>query len=198
MKQKNIGKYLGIVFIISVSLGVLIHFEKFANIFNLNERIPDFGYKPHNILETFSDIFVSSMVAFFSFIINYFVIKPFESQQKTDFKRIAFAVIITIATIIILSDLLFSLKKNLTANGNPQNFMFLYFFRDILISAIVIVSVFFIKAINDRQAIKIENEKLKNENLISQYETLKKQVSPHFFLFAYLVKRINKSESGES
>jgi LytS/YehU family sensor histidine kinase len=50
-----------------------------------------------------------------------------------------------------------------------------------MFTAIVVISgVYFIKTVYDKQAIRMENEKLKNENLQSQYESLKNQVSPHF------------------
>jgi LytS/YehU family sensor histidine kinase len=45
---------------------------------------------------------------------------------------------------------------------------------------VVISGVYFIKVMHDKQEIRIENEKLKHENLLSQFESLKNQVSPHF------------------
>jgi LytS/YehU family sensor histidine kinase len=44
----------------------------------------------------------------------------------------------------------------------------------------VLSGIFFIKTVYDKQAIRIENEKLKRENLLTQYESLKNQVNPHF------------------
>jgi LytS/YehU family sensor histidine kinase len=40
--------------------------------------------------------------------------------------------------------------------------------------------VYIIKGFSEKQAILLENEKLINENLQSQYQSLKNQVSPHF------------------
>ncbi len=181
MKQQTFWKYIWIVLIISFALAILIHFEKFASFFDIPNGFQRGGYKAHSISETISDVLVSSAVAFITFIINYFIIKPFDSSKKIDYKKITSSIVITIISITILSDFLFNISKNGIPFGNFQNPMFLYFFRDLLISAVVLVSVYFLKVINDRQTIKIENEKLKTENLLSQFEMLKKQVSPHFF-----------------
>ena len=176
MRHQNIWKYARIVLMISIALGILIHFENILDYFYQGTRI----HWQASIHDTISDIFISSMVAFLTFIINYYIIRPFDSNIKIDFKRISIAVILTIVSITILSELFFSLKHLISSDNNPQSFKLLYTFRDIFIAIVVITGVYFIKTVNDKQVIRIENEKLKSENLMSQYETLKNQVSPHF------------------
>ena len=180
MKSSKILKYVWIVLLISLGLGVMIHFESFINNFVSGSEGMRSNHRQQGIADTITDIIISSMVAFFTFIFNYYIIRPFNSSIRIDLKRITVSVILTIVSITILSDLLFSLKHQGASYGNPQNLQFLYTFRDIFIAIVVITGVFFIKIVNDRQVIKIENEKLKNENLLSQYESLKHQVSPHF------------------
>jgi len=180
MKSQNIWRYTWIVLIISVALGVLIHFESL--IFNF---IPDQGSYRGNIrrldiADTITDVFISSMVAFFTFIINYHIIRPFDTKLKIGLKKLSVSVVVTIVSITILSDVFFSFKHRISSNDYQQGLQLLYTFRDIYIAIVVITGVYFIKTVNDRQAIKIENEKLRNENLISQFESLKHQVSPHF------------------
>lgn len=51
---------------------------------------------------------------------------------------------------------------------------------DFFMGILVLLCVYVIKVFYDRQAILLENEKLMLENLQSQYQTLKNQVSPHF------------------
>lgn len=180
MKTQNVWKYVWIVLLISIVLGVLIHFENIIQNF-----IPDSGSISTNhwqggISDIITDVFISSMVAFLTFIINYYIIRPFDSNRKIDLKKMSIAVIVTLVSITLLSDLLFKLKHLIASDYNPQRLNLLYTSRDIFIAIVVISGIYFIKIVNDRQAIKIENEKLKNENLLSQYESLKNQVSPHF------------------
>jgi len=182
MKNRNIRTYIGIVLIISIVLGILIHFEKFLSIFNLDTFDKGRGSRHfHDLSETAFDVFISSVVTFLAFIINYYLLKPFEKNQPIRIKSLLFSLVITVVTITILSEVLFTLKYMLITNTRPHGLHLIFIFRDILISVVVIFTVYIIKMVNDRQIILIENEKLKNENLISQYETLKKQVSPHFF-----------------
>jgi len=151
------------------------------NLLNLTFDKPENPEHIHSLAETCFDVFISSMVAFVTFIINYFLINPFNRSQGLKFKQLLFAFIITVISITLLSEALFTLKSVLIDDRHPHGFQLIYFFRDFLIALVVIISVYFIKMVNDQQVIILENEKLKNENLISQYETLKRQVSPHFF-----------------
>lgn len=178
MNSQKIWKYILIVLIISISLGILIHFEKIISLI-----LPDSQFfrinQQRGVGDTISDVLISSSVAFITFIINYYILRPFDSNIKIDLERVSLAVILTVVLIALLSDLLFSLK-HLDSNYNPGRFRLLYTFRDIFIAIVVITGICFIKTINDRQSVRIENEKLKNENILSQYESLKNQVSPHF------------------
>jgi LytS/YehU family sensor histidine kinase len=47
-------------------------------------------------------------------------------------------------------------------------------------AAFVLICIYLIKDFYEKQAVLIENEKLISENLQSQYQSLKNQVSPHF------------------
>ncbi len=180
MKTQNVWKYVWIVLIISFVLGVLIHFENIIYNFIPDSESLRVSHRQVGLSDTITDVFISSMVAFLTFIINYFIIRPFDNNIKIDLKKISVAVILTLVSITILSDLLFTFKHLVTSDNNPQRLNLLYTFRDIFIAIVVITGVYFIKIVNDKQAIRIENEKLKNENLKSQYESLKNQVSPHF------------------
>jgi len=164
MKTQSLRKYTGIVLFISFGLGILIHFENILELFGSFRRIYGNIREPEVFPEVFSGVFISSMVAFCTFIINFYIIRPLDSNVKMDIKRIITAVVLTIVSVTILSDLFFSLKHILTASNNPHRFNILYTFRDMFTAIVVISGVYFIKTVNDKQAIRMENEKLKNEN----------------------------------
>ncbi len=180
MKTQNVRKYAVIILFISFALGILIHFENILNLLGTVIHTYSGGRKDEGLSDVISGVFISSMVAFCTFIINYYILRPLDSNIKIDRKRIIIAVVLTIISVTLLSDLFFSFKHILSSNLYPRRFNLLYTFRDMFTALVVISGVYFIKVMNDKQAIRIENEKLKHENLLSQYESLKNQVSPHF------------------
>jgi LytS/YehU family sensor histidine kinase len=108
------------------------------------------------------------------------VLKPFNNAKRLNIRSILFAIIVTIIAVTVLSDVLFALKHIIKATDHSNRFNLLYTFRDMFMAIVVLGCVFIIRIIYEKQAIRFENEKLIRENLQSQYESLKNQVSPHF------------------
>ncbi len=180
MKSGQVWRYVKIVALISLAISTLIHFNSILAL--LSEG--SIGIYGNMRKETYShviqEIFVSGMVAFCTFMINYYIIRPLRTLGNVGFKRIAASIILTLVSVYLLSDLFFAIKHLLNDVNNPGKFILLYFFRDLFTATIVLTCVYVIKLFFDRQAILIENEKLLRENLQSQYESLKNQLSPHF------------------
>ena len=132
------------------------------------------------IVNIMFEVSISSMVAFCTFIINYFIIRPLDNTIRADTKRISASIILTLISVTILSDSFFAVKRLLIEPTIQKSFNLLYTSRDIFTGIMVVSGIFFIKTVYDKQAIKLENEKLKRENLLTQFESLKNQVSPHF------------------
>ncbi len=113
-------------------------------------------------------------------MLNYYVLKPINSSKRLNYKSILFAIFITLLAVTILSDTFFAIKHLLRSTTHSGRFNLLYTFRDLFIAIVVLCCVFIIRNIYEKQAIRLENERLMRENLQSQYESLKNQVSPHF------------------
>ncbi len=180
MKKKQFWQYIAIVLIISLFLGILIHFSTILEQFGLETRGGSGRTLENPIANAFSEVFIRSMVAFCTFILNYFIIRPFDSTIRADIKRISTSIILTLISVTILSDSFFAIKRLLSDSTVQKSFNLLYTSRDIFTGIVVLSGILLIKAVYDKQAIRIENEKLKRENLVTQYESLKNQVSPHF------------------
>jgi hypothetical protein len=180
MKKKQFLQYIAIVLIISLFLGILIHFSTILERFGLESRGGRGRTVENPVINTISEVFISSMVAFGTFILNYFIIRPLDSTIRADIKRISASIILTLISVTILSDSFFAIKRLITDSPVQKSFNLLYTSRDIFMGVVVLSGIFFIKAVYDKQAIRFENEKLKRENLVTQYESLKNQVSPHF------------------
>lgn len=199
MNKKRFWQYIAIVIIISIFLGILIHFSDILERFGLEARGGRGRIIENPITNTISEVFISSMVAFFTFILNYFIIRPLDSTIRADIRRISLSILLTLVSVTILSDSFFALKRLLSDSAVKISFNLLYTSRDIFTGIVVLSGIFFIKAVYDKQAIRIENEKLKSENLVTQYESLKNQVSPHF-LFNSLtaLKELINQDSGNA
>ncbi len=195
MKKQQFWQYIAIVLIISLFLGILIHFSTILERLGVEPRGGRGRSDMNPLVESFSEVFISSMVAFCTFILNYFIIRPLDSTIKPDLKRISASIILTLISVTILSDSFFAVKRLLSDSETKKSFNLLYTSRDIFTGIVVLSGIFFIKAVNDKQAIRLENEKLKRENLITQYESLKNQVSPHFLFnsLTALKELINQS-----
>ncbi|MBP1667542.1 MAG: two-component system sensor protein histidine kinase [Bacteroidetes bacterium] len=180
MKKKQFWQYIVIVLIISLFLGILIHFSTILERFGLEVRGGRGRTVENPIVNTISEVFISSMVAFGTFILNYFIIRPLDSTIRADIKRISASIILTLISVTILSDSFFAIKRLLSDSNLQKSFNLIYTSRDIFTGIVVLSCILLIKAVYDKQAIRIENETLKRQNLVTQYESLKNQVSPHF------------------
>ena len=180
MKTSQIWYFAGISLVISLVLGILIHFNTLMLTLGLLEDNLPGARKAISIGSAFSEVFVSSMVAFCTFMINYYILKPFNKSVHIKAGRLVTAVLVTLIAVTIFSDLFFAIKRIFEGGNFRLGFNLTYMSRDFFISIIVISGIYLIKTVYDRQTVLIENEKLKNEKLLSQYESLKNQISPHF------------------
>jgi sensor histidine kinase YesM len=180
MKTNQFWNYLGIVLIISLVMGIFIHFNSIMLRFGLISESTGVSTRDLRPGIVISQVLISSFVAFLTFIINYFILRPLDGNYHLNAKRISIAILLTIVSVTILTDAFFSVKHLIYNEPDQNRFNLIYSLRDLLIVTVVISGIIFIKTIYDKQSVKIENEKLKNEKLLGQYESLKNQMSPHF------------------
>ena len=180
MKSKQVRQYIVIVALISIGISILVHFNTILEVFEPAGKNLIGNRGSENITDVLGEVFVTFLVAFFLFVLNYYVLKPFSYAKRLNIRSILFAVLVTIVAVTVLSDSLFALKHLIKATSHSTRFNLLYTFRDLFMAIVVLGCVFIIRIINEKQAIRFENEKLIRENLQSQYESLKNQVSPHF------------------
>jgi len=179
MKNRQIWTFIGIAAILSIMLGILIHFATIISSLGFTHENIQTG-ESESILNAFMEVLVSSLVAFCAFMVNFYIIKPFNSSRQISSRLIIIAILTTVITVTLLSDSFFALKHFI--NGKPviKNFNIVYTFHDLFTGIIVLSGIYFIKTVFDKQSVRIENEKLKNDILHGQYESLKNHISPHF------------------
>jgi hypothetical protein len=136
--KKQFWQYIAIVLIISIFLGILIHFSTILERLGLETRGGRGRAGVNPVLNSFSEVFISSMVAFGTFILNYFIIRPLDSTIKADTKRILASIILTLISVTILSDSFFAIKRLLSESTMQKSFSLLYTSRDIFTGIVVL------------------------------------------------------------
>jgi sensor histidine kinase YesM len=176
--SSSFRKYLFNTLLLSLGIGILIQL-------NYLEQLIDPGFadidNSVNSQYVITRLIVNAFVAWCTFIVNYFVVRPLDGQRVFTIKRAIFAFFITVLSVYILTDLIFGLYGYFTS-GAAFDFDFetAFLFKDVIMSIVIFAAVYAIKVFNDRQHYSLENEQLLRENLESQYESLRSQVSPHF------------------
>jgi len=180
MRKSKVRQYIAIVAGISLGISILVHFNTILEVAAPAGLNISWHRGNINITEVIGELFVTFLVTFCLFVLNYFVLKPINSSRRLNIWTILLAILITGTAVTILSDSFFALKHLIYGTSHSSRFNLLYTFRDLFIAIVVLSCVFIIRNINEKQVIRFENEKLIRENLQSQYESLKNQVSPHF------------------
>jgi sensor histidine kinase YesM len=179
MKTRQLWTFIGIAIVLSVLLGILIHFSTIISSFGIIQENHDTG-ESVSILDALTEVFVSSLVAFFTFLLNYYIFKPFDSSRRISYRLILEAILTTVVAVSILGRCLFGLKHLINGEAFSIKSNIVFTFHDLFTGSIVLSGIYFIKTVFDKQSVRIENEKLKNDILLGQYESLKNHISPHF------------------
>lgn len=120
----------------------------------------------------------SFLFIFMLFIINYPIARPSNKFKKLNFSKVAIIIAVNGAVAYILSSAFNYIILMLIPN---KSLIIQHFINPVNTSTLIVLVVTFYARLNyQRQQTLLENEKLKLESLLSQFESLKNQVSPHF------------------
>ena len=181
MKTNSIKQYFMIALLLSLAIAITIHFPIVLEYFFRDE-----GRDRHRFLMSFTHLgghlIITYIVALLMFTLNFLILNPVDTHGRLKLLNVFLAIILTVVSVYILNDLLFSLLDMIDAESIPRGrgrrdeFDYTNFF----VSGLVIGCVLIIRLIFQKQTISIENETLKREALERQFESLKNQLSPHF------------------
>ena len=170
-----------IALLLSLAIAITIHFPIVLEYFFRDE-----GRDRHRFLMSFTHLgghlIITYIVALLMFTLNFFILNPVNTHGRLKLLNVFLAIILTVVSVYILNDLLFSLLDMIDDESRPRGrgrrdeFDYTNFF----VSGLVIGCVLIIRLIFQKQTISIENETLKREALERQFESLKNQLSPHF------------------
>lgn len=164
--------------VISAAVAVLIHFPELVSLFDVFESHTLFPGM--DLLDVLSEVFFT----FISLLILFGVTMWFFHLNNLSTRISGLKIIGSFFLIWILSSLLgksfvfFHHTLGLPAIDAMVHH-YLHPLRDFIITSMVIGSCYMLYLIRRQQQVVIENQQLRAENILNQYEALKNQLNPH-------------------
>lgn len=178
MDNKITGKYIVLTLWLSLSISILVHFSRvFDETISHSSSQSSVIYFGCNIL---SELFITFLICFLLFLINFYILKPFQLNRTHKTATLAIALVVSFTIVLILSHFLFQFKGMIFPRVDADRHESTFVFKDFFVALVVIIGVNVIKVIYQNQQNRLEIQNLKIENLQSQFDALKNQVSPHF------------------
>jgi sensor histidine kinase YesM len=172
--------YFSLAAIFSVAIGLFIHLNSLIDrMANRTPAVPAMQ-TAEGLADLSGNILITSLVAFSTFALNFFIIRPTERKRRISIKLVFMAVALTLLSVLVLSDIFFALRNVIVSGAFGIWFNPFYVIRDLIISMVILGSLFVIKTINDRREYQLVSERLEKEKILQQFESLKSQISPHF------------------
>ena len=143
------------------------------------------------------ELLFTFIVVFVIYIINYYLLKPFQRHYNLKLKNIILSIVVTLVTVLVLMLIINWIKEfgvqEVPLRRHHDELMFRNFFSSI----IVLSSIYIMRLIYQKQTYELEIEKLRIEGLQSKFESLKNQVSPHFLFNSLTALKTLVDESPE-
>jgi hypothetical protein len=198
MKRKSIRQFFIIAMLLSLAIGITIHFPMVMSYFFGDEG----GRNKHGFMPSFihlgAELLITFIIAFLMFTLNFFILNPLEKHGKLKLWRIILAVILTVFSVYLLNELLYSFKNLIDTGPRPGGHRNEFDYTNFFVSGLVTGCVLIIRLIFQKQTITLENEALRREALQSQFESLKNQLSPHFLFNSLTALKILIKETPDT
>jgi len=178
MDKKITRRYIILTIWLSLSISILVHFSRiFDEAISHSSSQSSTIYFLGNIL---SEVLITFVICFLLFLINFYILKPLQTGRIHKTATMAIALLVSFTIVLILSHFLFQFKGMIFPRVDTDRHESTFVFKDFFVALVVIISVYVIKVIYQNQQNRLEIQNLKIENLQSQFDALKNQVSPHF------------------
>lgn len=179
-KHKNTfgNKYILFIIIISLGVGLLIHFPELISLSDRWERDELFpGITPR---EVFFEIFFTFISLLLLFAVNTLIFKFNKPSTQVSWKKLLLSFVLTWILSNLSGQVFVYMHQHFNVPAiDAMVHHYLHPVRDFIITIIVTGSCYIIHLIRQHQQVLIENEQLHAENILNQYEALKSQLNPH-------------------
>jgi uncharacterized membrane-anchored protein YhcB (DUF1043 family) len=197
--QTNLKRqYFFIVLLLTLAIAITIHFPMVMSYLFGEEG----GRQENRFMPSFThlgmELLITYIVALLMFTLNFFILNPAERHGRLRILNIILAIVLTVISVFILNELLYSLKNILEKDPRPGTHRNEFDYTNFFVSGLVVGCVLIIRLIFQKQTINLENEALKREALQSQFESLKNQLSPHFLFNSLTALKILINEAPQT
>lgn len=177
-KIKLRKRYKLLFILIPITVSLLIHTPELIGLLGSIEN--QHVFPNIQTMEVVNEIFFSSISILFLFWLNNMIFKFNKPSVKIGVWKVIFSFILCCAASTLLSNLFYYLHSTFAIPAVQATVhLYLHPFRNFIISCVVTGSCYIIYLIHKQQYITLENQQLRLENILSQYETLKSQLNPH-------------------
>ena len=171
-------KYLALSIWLSLAISILVHFSSLYDEFVSNTFTQQTAF--HFVLNGFLEITITFTISFILFLINFYILKPLQTNNKINWINFTSAFLVSFAIVLLLSHYLFALKRMAIPRVDSFRNENVFVTKDFFLALVVIICIYVIRIVFQNQTNKLEIQSLKIENLQRQFDALKNQVSPHF------------------
>ncbi|MEG1585249.1 MAG: histidine kinase [Bacteroidales bacterium] len=164
--------------LIAATVAVLIHFPEMMMLSDhsgLSHLFPGMRW-----VDVGNEIFFTFISLLLLFAINTYLIRRYLGSFGREWPLIIFSFMITWGLSNLLAKVFVFLHQQFDIPAiNAMIHHYLHPMRDFVITLIVTGSCYIGHLIQKKQSVEVENQQLRAENLLNQYETLKNQLNPH-------------------
>ncbi len=171
-------KYVVLTFWLSCTISILVHFSRvFDESISHSTAQSSTIYFMSNIL---SELLITFLICFILFHVNFYFLKPLQPNKALKWSDFLIGLLVSFVIVLVLSHYLFYFKSLIFPRVEAVKKEGAFVFKDFFVAVVVIISVYVIRIVFQNQQNKLEIQELKIQNLQSQFDALKNQVSPHF------------------
>ncbi len=174
----NIDKYVLAVVVISVVVAFLTHFPELISLFDHsgeNNLFP--GMRMADVANEVFFTFISLLILF---ALNTFLFRFNRPAARITWGKMVLSFVLTWLMSNLLGKVFVFLHHHFDIPAiDAMVHHYLHPLRDFIITCIVTGSCYMIHLLRKSQQVLVENQQLRTENLVNQYEALKNQLNPH-------------------
>lgn len=169
-----------LVLVLSAVVAVLVHFPELVSMAKFATDYNPFG--PIGVVEVASEVGYLFLTLLLLFWLNSKLFKFDRAEPRFQWVRLVVSFFVTWLLSSAMAHLFVFLREHLHIPAiNVTLHHYLHPLRDFILSCVVTGGRYIIYLIDRQQAIVVENESLRSENIENQYQTLKSQLNPHMF-----------------
>lgn len=174
----NVDKYILAVIVISIMVAFLTHFPELISLFDHSGQ--DNLFQGMQLVDVASEVFFTFVALLILFALNTRLFGFNRAMARITWKKMILSFIMTWIISNLLGQGFVFLHHHFDIPAiDAMVHHYLHPLRDFIITCIVTGSCYIIHLIRKSQLVLIENQQLRTENLVNQYEALKNQLNPH-------------------